>query len=210
MLKTVDLTYKYDTASIRFPNIECKNGEHWLLLGQSGTGKTTLLHLLGGLRKTQQGQIVVDNQDLNKLSTTALDHFRGKKIGIVFQQSHFVASLTVEENLLLAQYLAGNKEDKSMVHHLLDQLNLKHKLQSKPNELSQGEQQRVAIARALVNQPSVILADEPTSALDDDNCDEVIKLLEEQAKQQNATLLIVTHDQRLKSYFENQIVLEKI
>ena len=116
---------------------------------------------------------------------------------------------TVEENLLLAQYLAGNKEDKSIVHHLLEQLNLKHKLQSMPNELSQGEQQRVAIARALVNKPSVILADEPTSALDDANCDEVIKLLEKQAKEQNATLLIVTHDQRLKSYFDNQIVLEK-
>lgn len=211
MLKTVDLTYQYDdTTSIRFPNIECKNGEHWLLLGQSGTGKTTLLHLLGGLRKTQQGNVIVDNQDLNQLTTTALDHFRGKKIGIVFQQSHFVASLTVEENLLLAQYLAGNKQDKLIVHDLLDQLNLKHKLQSKPNELSQGEQQRVAIARALVNQPSVILADEPTSALDDDNCNEVIQLLEKQAKQQNATLLIVTHDQRLKSYFNNQIVLEKV
>ncbi len=211
MLKTVDLTYQYDNeTNIRFPDIECQNGEHWLLLGQSGTGKTTLLHLLGGLRKTQKGNVIIDNQDLNQLSTTALDHFRGKKIGIVFQQSHFVASLTVEENLLLAQYLAGNKEDKSIVHHLLEQLNLKHKLQSKPNELSQGEQQRVAIARALVNKPSVILADEPTSALDDDNCDEVIKLLEEQAKQQNATLLIVTHDQRLKSYFDNQIVLEKI
>lgn len=210
MLKTVDLTYQYDNkTSIRFPNIECQNGEHWLLLGQSGTGKTTLLHLLGGLRKTQKGNVIVDDQDLNQLSTTALDHFRGKKIGIVFQQSHFVASLTVEENLLLAQYLAGNKEDKSIVHHLLEQLNLKSKLQSKPNELSQGEQQRVAIARALVNKPSVILADEPTSALDDDNCDEVIKLLEEQANQQNATLLIVTHDQRLKSYFDNQIVLEK-
>jgi ABC-type lipoprotein export system ATPase subunit len=209
MLRTVDLVYQYDktNSSIRFPNIECKNGEHWLLLGQSGTGKTTLLHLLGGLRATQQGSVIIDNQDLKALSTTALDRFRGKKIGIVFQQSHFVAALTVEENLLLAQYLAGNKKDKTIVHGLLEKLNLKHKLNAKPNELSQGEQQRVAIARALVNQPSVILADEPTSALDDDNCNEVIQLLEQQASAHNATLLIVTHDQRLKSYFNHQIVL---
>lgn len=210
MLKTEGLSYTYNgNSTIAFPNIYCQQGEHWLLLGQSGTGKTTLLHLLGGLRQAQNGSVTVNNQDLKALSTTALDHFRGKNIGIVFQQSHFVNSLNVEENLLLAQYLAGNKEDKSIVHDLLDRLNLKHKLSAKPNTLSQGEQQRVAIARALVNQPAVILADEPTSALDDDNCNEVTQLLEEQAKLNNATLLIVTHDQRLKSYFNNQITLAR-
>ncbi len=210
MLKTEGLSYTYDGKNtIHFPNIDCQKGEHWLLLGQSGTGKTTLLHLLGGLRQAQQGSVIVDNQDLKTLNTTQLDHFRGKNIGIVFQQSHFVQSLNIEENLLLAQYLAGNKQDKTIVYNLLKRLNLAHKLKVKPSNLSQGEQQRVAIARALVNQPIVILADEPTSALDDDNCNEVTQLLEEQAKAHNATLLIVTHDQRLKSYFHNQVTLEK-
>lgn len=210
MLKTEDLSYSYnETTTIHFPNINCQQGEHWLLLGQSGTGKTTLLHLLGGLRQARQGRVIVNHQNLASLSTTELDHFRGQHIGIVFQQSHFVRSLNVEENLLLAQYLAGNKQDKATVHHLLEKLHLKNKLKALPNTLSQGEQQRVAIARALMNQPVIILADEPTSALDDDNCREVIQLLEYQAKSYHATLLIVTHDQRLKSYFNNQITLKK-
>ncbi len=194
---------------IDFPNIDCKAGEHWLLIGQSGTGKTTLLHLLGGLRRTQKGGIEVAGQDLGKLNSDRLDRFRGENIGIVFQQSHFIGSLTVEENLLLALYLAGKKQDKTKVKSLLSRLNLADKLQSKPRQLSQGEQQRVAIARALVTQPKVILADEPTSALDDDNCQEVIQLLETEAKAQNASLLIVTHDQRLKDYFNNTIELTK-
>lgn len=210
MLETTGLSYQYDaTKTIVFPDIRCKKGEHWLLLGQSGTGKTTLLHLLGGLRKAQNGTVQVGEQVLNDLTTTKLDKFRGQNIGIVFQQSHFVASLTVEGNLLLAQYLAGKKGDKARIKQLLEQLNLGHKLNANPNSLSQGEQQRVAIARALVNEPFVILADEPTSALDDENCTEVIQLLEQQAKATQATLLIVTHDQRLKSYFERQIVLER-
>lgn len=209
MLKTNQLSYSYDkNTTIQFPDINCQKDEHWLLLGQSGTGKTTLLHLLGGLRKTQNGAVTVTGQDLGSLSSSQLDAFRGKNIGIVFQQSHFVASLTVEENLLLAQYLAGVTQDKKRIKTLLSKLNLAHKLNSKPKELSQGEQQRVAIARALVNSPKVILADEPTSALDDENCKEVVELLEAQAREQEAALLIVTHDQRLKDYFTNQIILE--
>lgn len=208
---TNNLNYTYSSQTqIVFPDIACQRGEQWLLLGQSGTGKTTLLHLLGGLRKAQEGVVEVNGQNLARLNADQLDAFRGKHIGIVFQQSHFVASLTVEQNLLLAQYLAKLPQDKKRIRRLLEQLNLAHKLSSKPNQLSQGEQQRVAIARALINRPSVILADEPTSALDDENCKEVIRLLDEQAKSENAALLIVTHDQRLKDYFDNQITLEAI
>ena len=136
-----------------------------------------------------------------------MDSFRGKNIGIVFQTAHFIRSLTVEENLMVAQQLSGNKIDKSLIFNFLQKLNLSHKLKSKPNELSIGEAQRANIARALINAPSLILADEPTSALDDKNAEEVIKLLEQQAAEVNATLLIVTHDGRLKSYFNNQISL---
>ena len=208
MLKTQDLKYSYDAShSLQFPNINCEKGEHWLLIGQSGCGKTTLLHLLGGLLTPKGGSVTISDTNLNSLGSSKLDHFRGKNIGIIFQKSHFVKSLTVGENLGLAQQLAGVKVDKNRIQELLNRLNLGHKMHSKTSSLSQGEQQRVAIARALINKPAVILADEPTSALDDTNTDEVIKLLEEAASEVNATLLVVTHDNRLKERFKNQINL---
>jgi len=208
MLQTNQLQFSYTGAqTLTFPDFTCQKGEQWLLLGQSGSGKTTLLHLLGGLLSPTKGDVKVGNTALKTLSTAALDKFRGKHIGIIFQKAHFVRSLTVQENLVLAQQLAGVAVDKTRISDLLNRLNVGHKLHAKTNELSQGEQQRVAIARAIVNQPEVILADEPTSALDDENCEEVIQLLEEQAAAVGATLLVVTHDGRLKERFEKQIVI---
>ena len=211
MLNTSTLQFSYKNGpSISFPDLQCGNGEHWLILGQSGCGKTTLLHLLAGLLKPGTGSINIGETDIAKLKGATLDHFRGQHIGIVFQRPHFVRALNVEQNLTLAQYLAGEKQDVKKVHSLLEKLNLSHQKQSRVDQLSQGEMQRVAIARALVNNPKVILADEPTSALDDQNCDEVIALLEKQARDQGATLIIVTHDQRLIDNVEKQIVLEPI
>jgi ABC-type lipoprotein export system ATPase subunit len=208
MLHAQNLTFSYDgSRTLSFPNINCGDGEHWLLLGQSGSGKTTLLHLLGGLLSPQNGSIQVGDTDISRLSGSSLDKFRGQNIGIIFQTAHFVKALSVQENLILAQQLAGKKIDKTLITNILQKLNLEHKLKSKTSELSVGEQQRVAIARALVNSPSLILADEPTSALDDKNTAEVINLLEKTASEANATLVIVTHDNRLKDYFKNQIQL---
>ena len=209
MIRTKNLKFQYNAEQqFQFPDMHCKQGSHWLVLGESGCGKTTLLHLLGGLRKPSKGKIVVQNEDISSLSGEALDHFRGQNIGIIFQQSHLIKALTVEENLLTAQYLAGMKQDKEKIKNILTKLNLKDKMTSKPKNLSLGEQQRVAIARALINDPVLILADEPTSSLDDKNCREVVKLLLEQSQNFEATLLIVTHDGRLKELFENQILLE--
>lgn len=208
MLHTSQLTFAYKGQSVlQFPDLQCNQGEHWLLLGQSGSGKTTLLHLLGGLLSPRFGQVVVADQTITGLKAAALDRFRGSHIGIIFQKSHFVRALSVEQNLALAQKLAGKSIDKKRIGDLLDHLNLGHKKHSRPDQLSVGEQQRAAIARALLNQPAVILADEPTSALDDHNCGEVIKLLETEAGNVGATLLVVTHDGRLKTRFSNQVTL---
>ncbi|MEL7020524.1 MAG: ATP-binding cassette domain-containing protein [Bacteroidota bacterium] len=209
MLQTNNLSYAYNRSTeLQFPNINCQRGEHCLLLGASGCGKTTLLHLLGGLLSPKSGTVQVNDTILGKLSTAQLDKFRGKEIGIIFQRAHFVKSLTVEENLLLAQQLAGVSPNKQRIKELLGRLNIAHKIGAKTNNLSQGEQQRVAIARAIVNQPTIILADEPTSALDDTNAAQVVQLLTEQAAAVNATLLVVTHDNRLKGQFAQQILLQ--
>ncbi|MEM9917611.1 MAG: ATP-binding cassette domain-containing protein [Bacteroidota bacterium] len=208
MLKTQDLSFSYDGKNfLSFPDVHCAKGEHWLLLGQSGSGKTTLLHLLGGLRSPKRGKVFIDGNSLGDMDSADLDLFRGQKVGIVFQQAHFLKALTVGENLAIAQQLAGKPISMERIKELLERLRIGHKLNQRPGNLSQGEQQRLAIARALVNRPLIILADEPTSALDDTNCEEVIQLLEQQAEEENATLLIVTHDGRLKERFEKRIIL---
>lgn len=208
MLTTKQLQFSYTRNQVmNFPDFNLQKGEHWLLLGQSGSGKTTLLHLLGGLLSPSSGSIQIGNTELGQLRASALDQFRGKNIGIVFQKSHFVRALTIGENLALAQQLAGLKPNRERIVELLERLNIGDKFRLKPDRLSIGEQQRAAIARALVNQAPIILADEPTSALDDHNTTEVINLLEEQAKALGSTLLVVTHDKRLKDRFPNQIAL---
>lgn len=208
MIEVKDLSYHYNVESpIAFPDFTFKQGEQALILGESGCGKTTLLHLLSGLLKPKKGYVQVGAQKLNTLSGAQLDQFRGANIGIVFQTPHFIEALTVKENLLFAQSLAGKKEDVGLIEGILNELSIGHKLNSSVKNLSQGEKQRVIIARALVNQPQLILADEPTSALDDKNCTAVIKLLKDQAKKNNATLLIVTHDNRLNTEFEQKLIL---
>jgi ABC-type lipoprotein export system ATPase subunit len=208
MLATNQLQFSYTRNEVmNFPDFNLQKGEHWLLLGQSGSGKTTLLHLLGGLLSPTGGSIRIGDTELGQLRASALDQFRGKNIGIVFQKSHFVRALSIGENLVLAQQLAGLKPNRERVLELLERLNIADKLRLKPDRLSVGEQQRAAIARALINQAPIILADEPTSALDDYNASEVINLLEEQATAQGSILLVVTHDKRLKDRFPNQIAL---
>lgn len=208
MLTTKNIAFKYKNGNaITFPDINLDNASHALILGKSGCGKTTLLHLLGGLLKPQEGSIQINETTLNKLSGSTLDKFRGKEIGIIFQTPHFIDSLSVKENLYLAQTLAGEKKDLNKIKNLLSELDILEKINAKIKELSQGQKQRVSIARALINTPQLILADEPTSALDDENCNTVINLLIEQAKKSKATLLVVTHDNRLSNSFNTKIEL---
>ena len=209
MLKSINLSFQYSGApSISFPDFTAEKGDQWLILGPSGSGKTTLLHLLGGLLSPSTGNITLDDLHYSAFSPAKLDKFRGENIGIVFQKAHAVQSLSVMENLLLAQQLGGKILDKKKIMDLLERLQIAHKANQKPNRLSAGEQQRVAIARAVINQPRLILADEPTSALDDKNSTEVQNLLKESADAVKAILLVVTHDNRLKATFPKQLLLK--
>ena len=208
IIQTSNLTYSFSKGpSLIFPSIQAEENSELLILGSSGTGKTTLLHLLAGLRKPTSGKVEVNGVKLSSLSGGSLDRFRGKNIGVVFQTSHFVQSLSVIDNILLAPYFSNNKVSKSDAEKMLDRLNILPKKNKKTSTLSVGEQQRVAIARALLNNPSLILADEPTSALDDENAKDVLNLLREQTHALKAALLIVTHDNRLKDEVKQRIEL---
>ena len=208
IIQTSDLQYTFEKGpDLFFPSFQAEENSELLILGNSGTGKTTLLHMLAGLRKPMAGEVVVNGVKLNSLSGASLDRFRGKNIGVVFQTSHFVQSLSVLDNILLAPYFSNNKVSKADAEKMLDRLNILSKKNKKTSTLSVGEQQRVAIARALLNNPSLILADEPTSALDDENAKEVLNLLREQTHALKAALLIVTHDNRLKDEVKQRIEL---
>jgi len=207
MIETKNLAFSYPGLPFHFPDISCKKGEVLLVTGSSGKGKTTLLHLLGGLQQPSSGTISINGTNITALSTMKLDQFRGAQIGIIFQQPHFVASLNILQNLELASSLANKKIDTVKAKQLLAQLAISDQAFKKPSKLSQGQLQRASIARALMNQPSLLLADEPTSSLDDANCEAVASLLAEQAAKNNAALIIVTHDQRLKQLFHHSIEL---
>ena len=207
MIKTKEINFNYDNqVFFKFSDINLKSGENLLILGDSGIGKTTLLHILSGLLKTNSGSIELFGKEITQFSSFQLDRFRRDNIGVVFQRPHFINSLTVKENLQLAQYIA-NKKDNKRIENVLKNLNIFEKLNKNINELSQGEKQRVSIALAIVNSPKLILADEPTSSLDDGNTFNVIKLLKKQASDFGAQLIVITHDRRLIEHFKKYIEL---
>jgi lipoprotein-releasing system ATP-binding protein len=208
MISSQDLYFSYSAnKKFTFPDLYCKDNETLLILGQSGKGKTTLLHLLALLLKPESGKIVIENKPVTDRSASQMASVRAKKIGIIYQRAHFVSALSVMDNILMPNYLAGQKQDREKAAYLAEQLGFADHLTKKTNQLSQGEQQRVSIARALMNNPNVLLADEPTSSLDDANCQKVISLLKTQSSVIGASLVVVTHDQRLKDEFSNQVFL---
>ena len=200
MIRVKETSYQYPGGvRMSFPDFYIPKGKHGLLLGESGSGKTTLIHLIGGLLRGHEGRIEVNGVDLASLTEAGLDQYRGRHFGFIFQKNHLIASLTVEQNLLAAPFFAGLEQKQELVDDLLSELGMEGKRQARIRQLSHGQAQRVAIARALINKPALILADEPTSALDDRNCDKVIQLLLKASATHGATLVVATHDQRLKS-----------
>ena len=203
-----DLRHAYNgTDALQIRDWQAAQGEHWLVLGPSGSGKTTLLHILGGILKPSYGEVIVAGQPLLRLKPRALDRFRGRHVGLVLQQLHLVDSLTVEDNIILAQFFSRLPPDPYRAREVLEDLGLEDKADAYPHELSFGQAQRVAVARAVVNRPTLLLADEPTSNLDDAHAMQTLDLLETQANACRATLLIATHDQRIKSRFRKQYAL---
>ncbi len=208
MLVSKDLKYTYPNGpSFRFPDLTVEKREVQLILGRSGTGKTTLLHLLGGLMDAEVGSISLKETDMSALSGSRRDAFRGRNIGIIFQQPQFIRSISIMQNLLLACTLARMQANEGLAMELLAELGVADKARSLPGELSIGERQRASIARALITRPEVVLADEPTSALDDVNCQRVADLLERVVTGHGPALIIVTHDRRLKERFTNTVEL---
>ena len=182
-------------------------GEQWLVLGRSGSGKTTLLHVIAGLIRPSEGEVTVNSSRIFSLANSKLDRWRGATVGILLQALHLVGHLDVRGNLRLAQYLAHLPQEDARIEETLAALDVADKGARKPAELSQGERQRVALARAVVNRPKLLLADEPTANLDDEAAGRAIELLQGQAERHGATLVVATHDARVKQRFGKKLEL---
>ena len=208
MLLAQNLRHSYaNQFEIVLPDIDCKNKEGIVILGKSGTGKSTLLHILSGLLRPTHGQVIIDGTNIFSLTEAQRDIFRKINIGIVLQKHIFIESLTALENLDFFHKTATGSSDRKKCLNWMESLGLGNKSSSMVNNLSQGELQRLSIIRAMIHQPKLVLADEPSSALDDDNANIVIQLLQEQAAISSAALVIVTHDSRLKTMFQKQITI---
>lgn len=210
MLLTKGLRFKYNAFNqFQIKDINLSGGDELLVLGKSGSGKSTYLNILGGLLPPDEGEVLVNGVSLYGLDGAEMDRFRGRHIGIVFQKPHLLMPLSVEENIKLAHYFGKNKMSHPVLE-LLEDLGMADKAGARIQTLSEGEAQRVSIARALANHPSIILADEPTSSLDDENAQSVVRLLRQQAGKLNAVLIVVTHDQRVKEHIKNHITMGDI
>ena len=192
---------------INIEEFKVRTRERIAIMGPSGCGKSTFIHLVAGLLKPQKGTIKIKNQDITKLEEWKIDRLRGQSIGIVFQRLHLLPSISILDNLLLAQKLARTTVDRESAIELLERLDLEEWINKFPHHLSQGQAQRAAIARAVIHKPALVIGDEPTSALDDDNAQEAIRLLNELSENVGFALLIVTHDKRVRDSMDSVLSL---
>ena len=202
MIQAIDIHKSFGTVEVlRGVSLSVERGEIAAIVGPSGAGKTTLLQIIGTLDRPDQGRVLLDGQDLSRLPDRQLAEVRNRRIGFVFQFHQLLPEFTAVENVMMPALIARRDphEAADKARRLLDYLQLSHRYDHKPSELSGGEKQRVAVARALMNDPSVILADEPSGSLDSRNRDELHRLLLDVRQQFQVAMIIVTHDQQLAS-----------
>jgi len=210
MIRVENITKSFgDVKVLKGINLEIKEKQIVSIVGASGAGKTTLLQILGTLSKADTGTIFINNIEVSKLGSNKLSEFRNKNIGFIFQFHHLLPEFTALENVCMPAFIAkmSKKEALKKGEELLEFLNLSHRLNHKPSELSGGEQQRVAIARALINNPAVILADEPTGNLDSKNSEELFQLFTSLKEKFNTTFIIVTHDNNLAEKTDRKLTI---
>jgi putative ABC transport system ATP-binding protein len=199
MFELTGVEHRYGaTRVLAVPSWRARGGEAWLLCGPSGSGKSTLLHILAGLTTPSAGRVTVAGQDLAALAPGARDRWRGRHVGLVPQKLHLVGAVSVADNLRLACTMAGLPVDQARILALLDAVHVADLARRLPRELSLGQAQRVAIARAVINRPALVLADEPTANLDDAHAAAALELLRTQALEAGATLVVASHDARVR------------
>ena len=212
-LRDVWKTYRMGSNKVhalRGLNLKVKKGEFLSIMGPSGSGKSTAMNMVGCLDTPSKGKIFLSGKDISKLSESDLAQIRGKKIGFIFQKFNLINTMTAKENVtlpLIFQNVSELKRER-VAAKFLDLVGLKHRMNHTPNELSGGQQQRVAIARALSNSPEVILADEPTGNLDSQSGSTVMDFLKKLHKEQNTTIVLVTHDEKVASEAERTVFLK--
>ncbi len=189
-------------------SLEIERGKFTVIVGRSGSGKSTFLHLLGGLDRPDSGKVLIEGKDIFKLKENQLAAFRRKKIGFIFQDFNLIPSLNVWENVVLPLGLDGKKVNKQEILDILERIGLAGKKDAMPSTLSGGEKQRVAIARALAGSPAIILADEPTGNLDSKTELEVMSLLKNCVKEYDQTLVMITHDETIAQMADRIIMIE--
>ena len=189
-------------------SFDVEQGEFVAIVGPSGSGKSTLLHILGGVDTPTSGEVIIWGTDIGKLNENNLAIFRRRQIGLIYQFYNLIPILNVEENMTLPILLDGKKPDKKLLKDLVEKLGLKDRLKHLPNQLSGGQQQRVSIGRALINHPALLLADEPTGNLDSKNSKEILSLLKKFNEENNQTVIIITHDERIALSADRVITIE--
>lgn len=207
MLRLINVKQIFGSTTLNYPDWEVETGEHALILGNSGSGKTTLLHIVSGLLRATEGKVEMNERIISDMSSSKLDKFRGQNVGFVFQKPHLIKAISVKENIQLAGKFSRKSVNQNRIDHILEVLDISPLKNRKVHELSEGQAQRVSIARAVIHEPRLLAADEPTASLDNENCERVISLLKAQAQRCNATLIIATHDQRVKDQFSNRLEL---
>lgn len=208
MIQLHGITKSFGSLQVlRGIDLQVNRGEVVAIVGPSGAGKTTLLQIMGTLDRPDEGEVIIDGENVSRLSATKIAHFRNKNIGFVFQFHQLLPEFTALENVMIPALIGGTskKEARQRAQELLDFMGLADRAEHKPNQLSGGEKQRVAVARALVNHPAVVFADEPSGSLDTHNKEELHRLFFDLRDRMGQTFVIVTHDEALASQTDRTI-----